>query len=131
MIAEHLDADAGMGRRPVPAATDIYALLDTASPAERTEIVERLLADAPDGGLDLSARDSHRANLHGFVLRDATLQRVNLQGADLREADLTGAVLGQANLEGALLEGAILQGADLAGANLRGTAMSEGNLREA
>ncbi len=129
MIADQTDA--GVGPRPVPTATDIYARLDAASPAERTEIVGRLLADAAGGGLDLSARDGRRANLRGVVLRDATLQRINLQGADLREADLTGAVLGQANLEGALLEQAILQGADLAGATLRDAAMSEANLREA
>jgi uncharacterized protein YjbI with pentapeptide repeats len=127
MIAEHMDV--GVGPRPVP--TDIYARLDTASPAERAVIVERLLTDAPDGGLDLSARNGCRANLRGIVLRDTTLRQVNLTGADLREANLQGAVMGQANLEGALLEGAILQGADLAGANLRGTAMSEANLREA
>ncbi len=129
MIADQTDA--GVGPRPVPTATDIYARLDAASPAERTEIVGCLLADAAGGGLDLSARDGRRANLRGVVLRDATLQRINLQGADLREADLTGAVLGQANLEGALLEQAILQGADLAGATLRDAAMSEANLREA
>jgi uncharacterized protein YjbI with pentapeptide repeats len=129
MLAEQTDA--GAGARPVPAATDIYARLDAASPAERAGIVERLLADTAGEGLDLSARDGRRAALRGVVLRDANLQLVNLQGADLREADLTGAMLGQANLEGVLLEGAILQGADLAGATLRDAAMSEVNLREA
>jgi uncharacterized protein YjbI with pentapeptide repeats len=117
------------------------ALPEGATPAEKAEIVRRLIAGHPQGRLALSAPGGGRVDLRGVALPEANLHLANLPDADLRDADLHGASLGKANLRGALLEGANLQGADLAGAllqgaklegaNLRGALLEEADLREA
>ncbi len=115
--------------------------LNAADPSGRTEIVRQLLAQHPEGLLELSGQDGATANLNGAdlrginlrsaKLRGATLRSANLEGVDLKGADLRGAKLGAANLDGAMLEEADLQNADLISAGLRGASAGGANLKGA
>jgi uncharacterized protein YjbI with pentapeptide repeats len=128
-----------------PAAEGVQAdgdaLPEGATPAEKAEIVRRLIAGHPQRRLALSAQAGARVDLRGVALPEANLHLADLPDADLRDADLHGASLSKANLRGALLEGVNLQGADLAGAllggaklegaTLQGALLEEADLREA
>lgn len=127
----------------LPVSADVYSQLAAATPVDKARIIFELIANHPEGVLDLSQRDSRRAILNDIDLSPPALEKFNLSfsekiafdpdtgGLSLRRARLGGARLRQANLQQVVLEGADLQGADLVGANLRGTALSEADLRGA
>jgi len=93
-------------------------------------------------GLDLSGKqfedkvDLRGQNLHGIILRDASLEHANLERTDLTGAHLEGAFLPDIHLEAADLEEthferAWLMGAHLEGAYLGATHLEGANLQYA
>jgi uncharacterized protein YjbI with pentapeptide repeats len=122
---------------------DIYLRLAAATPAERTDLLLRLIEGHPQGRLELPAGDSRPARLDGIDLSPPGLAaRCNGDApppwwdpedhiANLRRASLRGASMRLANLQGAVLEEADASRADLAGANLRGAALAGASLEEA
>ena len=122
-----------------PAET--FERLNLADAAGRAELVRGLIAEQPDGRLELSAGDGTGAMLNGVdlagqdlrsaKLRGASLRSANLEGCDLKAADLRNAKLGSAKLDGAMLEEADLQNADLIAASLRGASLGGANMRGA
>ncbi len=130
VISDHDKGDArGADGDQTPA--DAYARLEEATPEERAAMTQQLIADHPQGRLDLPARAGQGANLVGVALPGETLRKAHLPGANLHGANLSGAALGQADLTNAVLEKADLHDADLAGATLRGAALGEANLQGA
>ncbi len=143
------DKDESAGAEAPPAST--YEELTGASPAERAEIVARLMAGQPEGRLILPAREgtaavldgidlghprrdagaASPATLRGAVLGGAKLRQANLRGVDLRGAQLAGASFGGSDLRRACLEEADLREADLASAILRKAALGAADLRGA
>jgi uncharacterized protein YjbI with pentapeptide repeats len=126
----------------VPPAT--YEQLAAASPAERSELILRLIQDHPHGRLELPVQDGRVAVLDEVRLgRDALRDRprpatgqppwwsLDIQGLNLRGADLRGARLVLADLQGADLSGADLSGAVLRGTDLRGAVLEKAVLRGA
>jgi uncharacterized protein YjbI with pentapeptide repeats len=123
----------------VPAET--FERLSTADAAGRAEIVRQLIAEHPQGRLELPAQDGAGAILNGVQLgnidlrsaklRGASLRAAGLERADLKAADLRGAKLGAANLDGAMLEEADLQNADLISVSLRAASLGGANLKGA
>jgi uncharacterized protein YjbI with pentapeptide repeats len=116
---------------------DHYERLARSSPAERAELVLRLIDPSAEARLRLPSADGVTATLDEIDLSrgslclrfeaaaappwwDAARRGIDLSRADLRGASLRGARLAGANLEGANLAGADLAGADLEGALLDG-----------
>jgi uncharacterized protein YjbI with pentapeptide repeats len=132
---------------------ETYETLAGATPAERKEILLRLIEEHPQGRLELPARDGLHAVLDEIDLRPETLEfqgdrlagspwwDASLRAVCLRHADLRGASLRKANLGNACLENADfrdaqmgqarLQGAKLDGALLRGADMAGVDLANA
>lgn len=114
-----------------PTDRDLMTALAAATPADRTTLILRLLADHPAqrvtlpgaalDGVDLGggAVGLGQADLTGAGLRRAKLGGAILERATLPGADLAGADLSAANLAGADLVGSLLEDADLTGASLR------------
>ncbi len=115
-----------------------YEILAASTPEERSEILLRLIEAAPEGRLELPAREGSQANLDGVGLGRAALKArlaradsppswwdAGVRGVRLRGADLRGAKLKRADLRGADLRGADLSKADLRGARLRGADLRE------
>jgi uncharacterized protein YjbI with pentapeptide repeats len=139
----------------LPRPAELCAWLTDATPAERTEMVLRLIAAHPQERLDLEQDSGELVILSGIDLSPAALQArqpqssaawapwwcpnrqgANLQGAQLPRAhllraDLANADLRQANLQQAVLRQANLQGALLEGANLQGADLVGANLQDA
>src|SRR5687768_15569395 len=92
-----------------PTASQAYGRLAAASPAERTELVLRLIEGGRQGRLELPARDGQPALLEGVGLGAAALRgrldpaaeapwwSAETQGVRLQGADLRGAVLSLAD----------------------------------
>ena len=136
----------------LPRPAELCAWLADATPAERTEMVLRLIAAHPQERLALEQEGGEPVILSGIDLSPAALQArqpqssaawapwwcperqgANLQGAQLPRAhllraDLAHADLRQANLHQAVLRQANLQGALLEGANLQGADLVGANL---
>ena len=115
--------------------------LNEADAAGRARIVRDLIAQHPEGRLELAGPDGAGAMLNGVdlagaelrsaKLRNVSLRSATLSNADLKAADLRGARLGAARLDGAMLEEADLQNADFVAAGLRGASVGGANLRGA
>jgi uncharacterized protein YjbI with pentapeptide repeats len=118
-----------------------FSDLASATPAERTKLVLRLLQERRP--VELPAQEGRVAVLDGIDLALAALREhisaipspswwdAGRQAVDLSHADLRGASFRGANLSGVILEGANLAGSDLAGANLRGGLLDGANLEGA
>ncbi|XXX80300.1 DUF2169 domain-containing protein [Sorangium sp. So ce134] len=125
---------------PVPprssAAGAGAAAVDSADERLRAEVIARLRAGEPLGGLelahaDLSGLDLSRASLSALDLQGARLRGCKLAGARLTDAKLAGADLGGADLSGADLTRADLSRAVLEGARLDGATLHEAILASA
>ncbi|WZO95895.1 pentapeptide repeat-containing protein [Isosphaeraceae bacterium EP7] len=126
--------------RPPP---EVYEALAAATPAERAEIVLRLIEEHPRNRLVLPARDGKPAMLDGVDLGPEALERLGGRrasapwfdpatgGAVLHNADLRGASLRKANLRRASLSGSNLEGARLGEAMLENARLDEANLKDA
>ncbi len=111
-------------------SADDYERLARSSPAERADLVLRLIDPRAERRLQLPPAEGRAAALDEIDLSRETLCArfdpaapppwwdAGRRGIDLRRADLRGASLRGARLAGANLEGANLAGADLAGADL-------------
>jgi uncharacterized protein YjbI with pentapeptide repeats len=124
------------------APREIYERLRAAAPAERAEIVLRLIAEHPRGRLELPARDGLHAVLDEVDLSAVTLglrstpggepppQDAAPRGLDLRKADLRGATLRNSKLQGVDLANANLRETMLGGADLRGAGLERADLEK-
>ncbi|WP_172295897.1 pentapeptide repeat-containing protein [Pseudoruegeria sp. HB172150] len=100
-------------RSLTPIRSDLEKAVQTLG---RLKLIDGIVPD--DIPIDLSS-----ANLQGFDLFEANLQKANLrgarmEGADLFEARMEGADLGGARMEWASLREARMKGADLSGAQM-------------
>jgi uncharacterized protein YjbI with pentapeptide repeats len=128
----------------VRATGQVYERLAATPPAERAEMVLRLIEEHPQARLELPARDGLAAALDGIDLSGPELESrqdqtaagspwwdAERRGARLRRADLRGAGLSQANLQAADLTESDLRQARLRGANLQAARLEEANLKGA